>query len=57
MALLAHYGLKLHQMDVKIAFLNGNLCEEVYMQQPEGFVESGNSHLVCRLKKSIHGLK
>ena len=44
-------------MDVKTTFLNGNLYEEVYMQQPEGFVESENSHLVCRLKKSIYGLK
>ena len=57
MALVAHYDLELHQMDVKTAFLNGDLDEEVYMQQPQGFIESGKEHLVCKLKKSIYGLK
>ena len=56
-ALAAKYGLKLHQMDVTTAFLNGDLKEEVYMQQPEGFVEKGKEHLVCRLCRSIYGLK
>jgi hypothetical protein len=37
MALVAHYDLELHQMDVKTAFLNGNLQENVYMAQPKGF--------------------
>ena len=41
----------------KIAFLNGDLFEEAYMQQPEGFIESRKKHLVCKLKKSIYGLK
>ena len=38
MALVAHFDMELHQMDVKTAFLNGDLNEEVYMMQPEGFV-------------------
>ena len=57
MALVAHYDLELHQMDVKTAFLNGNLEEEIYMDQPEGFLVKGKEHMVCKLKKSIYGLK
>jgi hypothetical protein len=50
-------GLKLHQMDVTTAFLNGKLQEEVYMKQPEGFVAKSQEGLVCKLKGSIYGLK
>ena len=57
MALVAHFNLELHQMDVKTAFLNGDLEEEVYMNQPEGFCSDKDSHLVCKLKKSIYELK
>ncbi|PNX82538.1 putative retrotransposon Ty1-copia subclass protein, partial [Trifolium pratense] len=57
MALVAHFDLELHQMDVKTAFLNGELAEDVYMFQPEGFAEAGKEHLVCKLNKSIYGLK
>lgn len=57
MALVAHYDLELHQMDVKTAFLNGNLDEDIYMDQPEGFTKQGQEHLACKLKKSIYGLK
>ena len=57
MALTAHFNLEWHQMDVKTAFLNGDLYEEVYMQQPEGFVVDGKENMVCRLQKSIYGLK
>ena len=49
MALTAHFNLELHQMDVKIAFLNGDLYEEVYMQQSEGFVVDGKENMLCRL--------
>ncbi|EOY04473.1 Uncharacterized protein TCM_019713 [Theobroma cacao] len=47
-ALVAHYDLELHQMDVNIAFLNGNLVKEVSMLQPEGFKGDGKNHLVDR---------
>jgi hypothetical protein len=57
MALVAHYNLELHQMDVKTAFLNGDLEENVYMAQPKGFVVEGKERMGCRLKKSIYGLK
>jgi transposase InsO family protein len=55
MALVAHFDLELHQMDVKKTFLNGNLEEEVYMKQPEGF--NDDSQKACKLRKSIYGLK
>ena len=51
------HKLILHQMDVSIAFLHGELNKEVYMKQPEGFVEPGNENLVCRLKHGMYGLK
>ncbi|RVW83853.1 Retrovirus-related Pol polyprotein from transposon TNT 1-94 [Vitis vinifera] len=57
MTLVAHFDLKLQQMDVKTTFLNGNLEEEVYMKQLERFSSNGGEHLVCKLKKSIYGLK
>lgn len=57
MALVAHFDFELHQMDVKTAFLNGDLEETVYMKQPEGFPSSKGDHLVCKLNKSIYGLK
>ena len=48
---------KLHQMDVKNAFLNGDLEEEVYMEQPEGFVHPDFPHYVCKLRKTLYRLK
>ena len=56
-ALSVQQGLTLHQMDVATAFLNGELAEEVYVKQPEGFVVKGKEHLVCKLNKSLYGLK
>jgi hypothetical protein len=56
-ALAAKMKWKLHQMDVKTAFMNGVIEEEVYIEQPQGFeVEDRKSH-VCRLKKALYGLK
>ncbi|CAJ2636069.1 unnamed protein product [Trifolium pratense] len=55
MAIVNMYDLELEQMDVKTAFLHGELEETIYMQQPEGFVEDNSK--VCLLKKSLYGLK
>ena len=57
MALVAHFDLELHQMNVKTAFLNSDLKENVYMKQPKGFIMEGEENMGCRLKKSIYGLK
>ena len=57
MALVAHFDMELYQMDVKTIFLNGDLEEEVYMKQLEGFISNGNDHMVFKLKKSIYGLR
>jgi hypothetical protein len=57
LAYACHKRFKVYQMDVKSAFLNGDLNEEVYMEQPEGFKLSDNPDLVCKLKKSLYGLK
>ena len=56
-ALGAQHKFQLHQMDVTTAFLHGELSEEVYMEQPEGYIVPGKEHMVCRLKRSIYGLK
>ena len=55
--MVAHFDLELRQMGVKTAFLNGSLEEEVYMDQPEGFIIDGMENKVCLLKRSIYELK
>ena len=57
MALVTHFDLELHQMDVKMTFLNGNLGENIYINQLESFEEKRKENLVCKLKKSIYGLR
>ncbi len=56
LALTSIENMKIHQMDVKTAFLNGDLEEEIYMEQLEGFTQEGE-HLMCKLHKSLYGLK
>ena len=57
LALVAHFDLELHQMDVVTAFLNGDLDEDIYMEQPEGCVDKSKPDHVCKLLKAIYGLK
>ena len=57
LAIVTQLDLELYQMDVKNAFLNGELDEEIYMSQPMGFEVKGQERKVCKLKRSIYGLK
>eukprot|EP00253_Pinus_taeda_P027206 PITA_27206 len=57
LALSSQMGWKIHQTDVKIAFLNGKIKEEVYIEQPEGFETFDREAHVCRLKRALYGLK
>ncbi|KAJ9560577.1 hypothetical protein OSB04_005737 [Centaurea solstitialis] len=57
MAISAYFNYEIWQMDVKTAFLNGKLTEDVYIEQPEGFEDPKNPNKVCKLLKSIYGLK
>ena len=56
LAIAAYYDYEIWQMDVKTAFLNGHLKEELYMMQPEGFVDPKNANKVCKLRRSIYGM-
>ena len=56
LAIATYYDYEIWQIDVKIAFLNGNLSEKVYMTQPEGFT-SKDGNKVCKLQRFIYGLK
>jgi hypothetical protein len=57
LAIAAVRKMKVHHFDVKTAFLNGEIEENLFMSQPEGYISEGNEHLVCKLKRSIYGLK
>ncbi|GJV29765.1 zinc finger, CCHC-type containing protein [Tanacetum coccineum] len=57
LALAAYHGWQVHHLDVKSAFLHGDLKEEVYVTQPEGFVQQGNSGKVYKLIKALYGLR
>jgi hypothetical protein len=57
LSLLVVEDLHLEQLDVKTTFLHGDLEEYIYMQQPQGYEVKGKENLVCRLKKSLYGLK
>ena len=57
LSLATSYGLIVHHMDVKTAFLNGELDDEIDMDRPDGFVLKGQGNKVCKLLKSLYGLK
>ena len=57
LSLAASYSLIVHQMDVKTAYLNGELDEEIYMDQPDEFIVTGEESKVYKLLKSLCGLK
>jgi hypothetical protein len=57
LAVAAHHGWPVHQMDVKSAFLNGDLNEEVYITQPPGFIAEGHEQKVLKLHKALYGLR
>ena len=57
LAIAAYFNYEIWQMDVKTSFLNGNLTEDMYMMQPEGFIDPTNAGKICKLRKSIYGLK
>ena len=57
LAIASHLNFKLYQMDVKRAFLNGMLQEEVYVEQPKGFIDPHRPNDVYKLKRALYGLK
>ena len=57
LSLVASLNLECEQLDVNVAFLHGDLEEEIYMDQLEGFEVKGKENLFCKLKKSLYGLK
>ena len=57
LSLVAHFDMELEHMDVKTSFLHGELEETIYMVHPKGFTQHGQELFVCKLKKSLYGLK
>ena len=57
LSIVVAFDLEVEQMDVKTSFLHGDLEEEIYMKQPKGYDVKRKKKLVCKLKKSIYGLK
>ena len=57
LSIAAYYDYEIWKMNVKTAFLNGYLEENIYMMQADGFITEGQEHTVCKLHKSIYGLK
>ena len=57
LATVERFYLELEQMDVKTVFLYGDLDETILMRQPEGYVKKGKEYYVCKLNKSLYGLK
>ena len=57
LALAVVMGLEIHQMDVQLAFLNGKLDVEIYMEQPEGIMQKSRKHFICKLRKLVYKLK
>ena len=57
LSISTHYDYEIWKIDSKIAFLNGNLEEKIYMMQPEGFIAKNQEHMVRKLKRSTYGLK
>ena len=57
LAFAVQNDMLIYQMNVVTAFLNGQLEKEIYMEQQEGYIKSGNENLICKLNKSLYGLK
>ena len=57
LAIANQYNMEVHQMDVNSAYLNGDIDAEIYMKQPEGYVDPDNPRKVCKLRKGLYGLK
>ncbi|KAD4585342.1 hypothetical protein E3N88_22943 [Mikania micrantha] len=57
LSIAAQHNWHVHQMDVKSAFLNGHLQEDVYIEQPMGYIQKGQENKVCKLKRALYGLK